>query len=248
MATHRVALHIRPTSVDAWLVDLPGCRAIGRDRDEAIGLAPVVVAEYLAWLRGHGEQVDPDAPMDIEVVEEVAADAEFCFAADGEPFSRSELEANLARSEYAFADLTALATTLPDSVLDWRPPASAVRIDNIYPDVRSIREMLAHASGSGAFFARNLGEPDAWTPPAPDANDAGALRRAGIERLRSLSDADRTSVFSRPDPRRGGEAQWSARKVVRRLINHERFHTKEIEQRLAWLLLALPEVMPVSRE
>jgi hypothetical protein len=107
--------------------------------------------------------------------------------------------------------------------------------------------MLAHASGSGGFFVRNVGD-EAWSPPDPDPSDIGRVRRAGLERLQSLTDGERSTVYRRPDPRRGGEAAWSARKILRRLINHERFHTKEIEQRLAWLLLALPEVMPVSRE
>jgi hypothetical protein len=154
----------------------------------------------------------------------------------------------IARSDYAFDDLARLFQGMPDILLDWRPPESAVKIDNIYPDVRAIREIVAHATGSGGYFVRNLGEPDAWTPPAPDPGDVRALRRAFLGRLRSLNDQERRSVYRRPDARRGGDAEWSARKVVRRLINHERFHAKEIEQRLAWLLLALPEVMPVSRE
>ena len=248
MSTYRVAVHQRPTSVDAWLLDLPGCRAIARDRDEAIGLVPIVAAEYLAWLKGHGEAVDPSAAADFEVVEEIASDFEFCFAADSGPFNAEELEVGVRRSDFAFADLTSLASRLPDAVLDWRPPESAVKIDNIYPDVRSIREILVHASGSGGFFVRNIGEAGAWTPPQRDDNDPGTVRRAGLARLRSLTDAERSRVYRQPDPRRGGEAEWSARKVIRRLINHERFHTKEIEQRLAWLLLALPEVMPISRE
>jgi hypothetical protein len=247
MTAYRVGIHKRPVGADAWVLDLPGCRAIGRDLDEALGLVPVVIAEHLAWLESHGETTDQPNDATFEVVEEVEAEGEFCFDADGAVFSAGELEAALGRSDYAFTDLTVLASRLPDAVLDWRPPASAVKIDNIYPDVRSIREMLAHASGSGGFFVRNVGD-DEWSPPDPDPSDTGRVRRAGLERLRSLTDRERSTVYRRPDPRRGGEAAWSARKVLRRLINHERFHTKEIEQRLAWLLLALPEVMPVSRE
>jgi hypothetical protein len=38
------------------------------------------------------------------------------------------------------------------------------------------------------------------------------------------------------------------RKVMRRIISHKRFHTREIEQRLAWLTLGVPEVLPQNRE
>jgi hypothetical protein len=45
-----------------------------------------------------------------------------------------------------------------------------------------------------------------------------------------------------------GEAFWTARKVIRRIMAHKRFHTREIEQRLAWLTLGVPEVLPQNRE
>jgi hypothetical protein len=38
------------------------------------------------------------------------------------------------------------------------------------------------------------------------------------------------------------------RKVLRRTISHERFHTKEIEQRLAWLLLGVPDFSRARKE
>jgi len=36
--------------------------------------------------------------------------------------------------------------------------------------------------------------------------------------------------------------------VIRRTIMHKRFHTREIEQRLCWLALGVPEVLPANRE
>jgi hypothetical protein len=35
---------------------------------------------------------------------------------------------------------------------------------------------------------------------------------------------------------------WTPRKTVRRIIAHERFHTAEIIQRKAWLLLGVPDI------
>jgi len=248
MTAYRVAMHVRPTTFDAWVLDLPGCRTIGRNRDESMALVPVVIAEYLTWLKSHGANVDPDGEAEFKVVEEVTSEHEFCFAADGEPLTSEDLDAVLRLTDYAAEDLLATYARLPEVVRDWRPPESAVKIDNIYPDVRSIREMMAHATGSAGFFVRNLGPADAWLPPDPSTSDPDAVRRAANERLKDLSDDELSEVFRRPDARRGGHSEWSARKVIRRVINHQRFHTKEIEQRLAWLLVALPEVMPVSRE
>jgi hypothetical protein len=41
-----------------------------------------------------------------------------------------------------------------------------------------------------------------------------------------------------------GYEHWTVRKALRRIISHERFHTKEIEQQLAWLLVGPPELAP----
>ena len=241
MTTYRVGIAHRPGAVDGWVLDLPGCRAIGSDRDEVIALLPAVIAEHLVWLRRHAETEADPADAGFEVVEEVETAADFAFDADKEPLSVEALETGIRRSQHAFADLSAYVS-LPDTLLDWRVQPTAVKIDANYPDVRSIREMLAHASGSSGFFGRNVGDAP-WTAPAvASPSDVPALREAVFGRLRALTADELAKVYRRD------EREWTARKLVRRLINHERFHTKEIEQRLAWLLLAVPDVMPASRE
>ena len=73
-------------------------------------------------------------------------------------------------------------------------------------------------------------------------------RERTLERLRTLSDEELSRVFR---PRRSwqeGSEMWTVRKVLRRIVGHEHFHTAEIQQRLTWLLLGVPEfVNPGSR-
>ena len=244
--TYKVGLLRGLRQVEAWVFDLPGCCAVAPTAAAARDLLPVAIAEHIAWLDGHGQVTRVAFPFDTKLVEEVESDAEFCFEADKAPLSTEEMEAAIRQLAYARDDLLRFVRPLPDAVLNWRPPASAFEFDASAPEPRSIRDILGHLAGAEAWHLRNLRHDfdDSSDGPPPDIF---TTRERMIERLRSLSDTERDRIYrwayvGRP------YGEWSIRKVLRRSINHERFHTKEIEQRLAWLILGLPEVLPASRD
>jgi hypothetical protein len=59
--------------------------------------------------------------------------------------------------------------------------------------------------------------------------------------LRSLSDEQRARVYRPIRPGVATPGSWTVRKVIRRIISHERAHTAEILQRRTWILLGVPE-------
>lgn len=244
---YRVGITLRDGSVDGWVFDLPGCRAIGGSREEVMALLPVVIADHAAWLTVHGESVQPGTA--FEVMEEVSAPpriTEFCFEADRSPLQDEDLARALRHLLFAQEDLTALAGPLPDAVLDWKPPASAVKIDAIYPDVRSIREMLQHVAAALSFHLRGVGTV-AERVPEPLRQDLAASFETAVARLQALDAEERAgTLYRRSGPR--GDSEWTAAKAIRRIVNHVRFHTREVQQRLCWLTLGVPEVLPASRE
>jgi predicted RNase H-like HicB family nuclease len=244
MPKYRVSIAKRPDGgADAWVVDLPGCRAAAGSLKDALALLPVVVGDHLAWLAGHGEPVSPDAAFEFEVADEADFAGDVTFESDRTPLSREELNRAIDHAGYAHADLLERLAKLPDVVLDWVPPASAVKIDQIFPDVRSMRDMLEHLNGVEAnFYVGSLSdEPVTVTPPM-----LSELHELTAKRLHALPEESLGRVFKRTTPR--GEMEWTARKAVRRIINHKRFHTREIEQRLSWLTLGVPEILPQNRE
>jgi predicted RNase H-like HicB family nuclease len=242
--TYRVAIAKRPDgSADAWVADLPGCRAAAGSLRDAMELLPVVVGDHQAWLAAHGEAVDPSAPFEHEVVEETDARGEYTFAFDREAMSRDEMETAIRHAGYAHADLLSQLNGLPDVVLDWVPPASSVKIDQIFPDVRSMRMMLEHlATVEANYYVGSLSE----EPGERIEPSLSELHELTAKRLRALSDETLGRLFVRIGPR--GEMQWTARKVMRRIVSHKRFHTREIEQRRSWLTLGVPEILPQNRE
>ena len=163
------------------------------------------------------------------------------------PLADADLQIAVRRVGFAQDDLAKAIEHLPEAVLDWRVPPSAVRIDNIFPDVRSIRDMLGHVASAMSFHIRGVGDVATRVPAPEGTPDLATARDLTIARLRALTDEERSGrVYKLSGPR--GESEWTARKAIRRIINHQRFHAREIEQRLCWLTLGIPEVMPVSRE
>jgi hypothetical protein len=244
MAIHEVGIARRDSTVEGWVFGLPGCRAVGGSVDEVMALLPVVIGEHLAWLDAHGESRFDSSSIQFRVVEELEAVGLVTFQADRQALTVEEAEAAARHLGFAHQDYAALVRHLPDSVLDWRPEPSSVRIDAVFAGVRSIRDMMPHVAAATDFYFRGLGV--ATRIPilgSPDFATCGDTARA---RLRGLTPEERSGPFTVMTAR--GESEWTARQAARRLIHHHRFHAKETQQRLSWLTLGVPEVMPASRE
>ena len=245
---YRVGIVTYTDRVEATVFDLPGCGAGAPDMAAVQGLLPVVIAEYAGWLRRHGEQVQDRTPVEFEFVEQIDpasihdADGEFCFEDDHASASQEDVETAIRYMDFSRRDLLDVTTGLPDQVLDWRPPASAMATINPWnPDVLPIRQIGTSIAAAEGYYRTGLedGEPASASP-----DEIGSLelqRERVVVRLRNLTEDERTRVFRPRRPWQKGRETWTARKVMRRIISHERFHTKEIEQRLAWLLLGVPD-------
>ncbi|HEY7269201.1 MAG TPA: DinB family protein [Dehalococcoidia bacterium] len=245
---YHAGLVIMPSGVDAVVFDLPGCTGAAADEAAAREMLPIVIAEHLAWLDRHGDVTRNAFPFEVEFTERVDVEAldgisggEFLFKAFARPVSHDDLETAVRRLGYAREDLLAVVSQLPDPVLDWCPPASAFAPDEPGSEVRSIRRVLGHIAGSDAYYAGNIGDAP-WERVRPgDIPDLFDMRREAIERLDSLTPAELAGRWDRRhpwDPER--VEQWTVRKALHRFIVHERFHVREIEQRLAWLLVGPP--------
>jgi hypothetical protein len=181
-----------------------------------------------------------------DVVEEVCAAA--CDAADGEFFfdddlravSDDDVELGGRLMEYSRADLLAAMRGVPDAVLDWRPPITAMaQVDEWNPQPRTIREIAAEVASAEAYYRGALHH-GAEATSAGEAPDLASQRSRLIDTMISLRASDRGRRFEPVRPWRSKPEHWTARKVIRRVVSHERFHTAEIRQQLSWLLVGMP--------
>ena len=143
------------------------------------------------------------------------------------------------RLQYAREDMLEVLVTLPVPVLDWLPSIAPVSPDAWAPEVRTIREIVAHVLQLGVYYRDALRDGPASGIFEQVSDAAHELELTQVV-LRGVDRRERSRVFRPVRPGRSVPEEWTIRKVVRRQIAHERVHTAEIQQRLAWLLLGLP--------
>jgi hypothetical protein len=243
---HQIGLVRYAAAVHAWVLDLPGAIAGATDVDGLRDVLPLALAEHVGWLRSHGEHVASTG--EWEIVERIDGQAlaptggEFCFTYDRAPLTRADLEGLMRRMTWARDDLLAVIDGLPQLLLDWVPPKSAIAsFDAWAPEVRTIREIVGHVLQLETYYRDGLRDGPAkgiFEPPG----DPERERAMTLDQLRALSDDDRSRAWMPVRPGRTVAEEWTARKVVRRIISHERGHAAEVRQRLTWVLLGPPRI------
>jgi hypothetical protein len=214
--------------------DMPGCAANAGSRDDLLAVMPVTIAEHVAWLQRHCLPAEPDGPCALNVVE-----GEFCFDDDLRGVTDDDVEAVFRVMACSRADLLAAPRGVPDAILDWRPPRSAMaQIDEWKPQPLTIREILADVASAESYYRTALH--DGRGTPDEGGADLNTERSRLVDALRALSAVDRARRFEPIRSWQSAPEHWTARKVIRRVISHERFHTAEIRQRLSWLLVGVP--------
>jgi predicted RNase H-like HicB family nuclease len=226
LARYQVCLEVgEDGTCMAHVPELLGCFAVGSTREEALQRLRGAIAEYLAWLAKHREAPAPSNEserVEIEVVEEVSTSGSYprkagepvaFLAADQEPMSYHDLQTAVRLMEHARRDLLEFLRDVPDSLLHWRPG----------PDEPSIAETLLHMAQVEASYLARL-EEESQQPPFPQL---AAVRSWAYHRLSRLTEAE----LSRLTTHRG--ERWSARKVLRRFLEHDWEQTAYIRSLLA---------------
>jgi predicted RNase H-like HicB family nuclease/uncharacterized damage-inducible protein DinB len=217
--------------------DLPGCSVAGAGKQDVLVKLPHAIAGYLDWLKRHGEllaqQGDPAA---FEIADEGVGAAALCpgddawlFPPDLVPLTDDDMERYLRLMSFARDDLMALVSGLHETTLDWQPATTEW----------SIRTTLRHIGNAEEWYVSRLVPPN--TLPPEWEHDEGLPifrfmemeRRTAVARLRQLTSAERSDVVHPGHWTRHPDEPWTARKVFRRFLEHEREHTAQIRDILA---------------
>ena len=210
----------------AWLLDVPGCTAYGRDGSEAVLRAPQALLEFASWAERHaGGDWLPLGDLDIRLVETYEVfhmrraldpkndelEINAWFREDWRPLDAEEVEHGLEVLRWQRDDLLAIVSGLDDAHLD--QPHEGERW--------TIRGLLAHVATAEWWYLDRFGlfGPRAGLPKNPFERLA-AVRARLLEELPGLAGQER--VF-------GVDGEfWSPRKLLRRAIWHERDHIEHI--------------------
>jgi uncharacterized damage-inducible protein DinB/predicted RNase H-like HicB family nuclease len=210
------------------VLDLLGCVVQADTTDEAIAAAPDTIRAFLRYLRRHGENVDPNEEIETRLA---AHNTEGLFSGqapwpqDFKPLAPAALARYVRWLDWSRADLLALVKGIDEKGLRAKPAKG-----------RSLRDILLHVLDADKSYVYGLVGPLKTMGDPTNAADRGDLdlrvalreaRAAAIDRLKSLSPAERRNV------RKAGQSTYSAHRVIRRMLEHEWEHRREIATRLA---------------
>jgi uncharacterized damage-inducible protein DinB/predicted RNase H-like HicB family nuclease len=211
----------------AHVLDLLGCVVQRDTTDEAAAATPDEIRAYLGYLRRHGQKVDPDETIEIRIAEhntEGLFSGQALWPQDLKPLAPAALARYLRWLAWSRADLLALVKGTDEKGLRAKPPKG-----------RSLRDILLHVLGADKSYVYALVGPLKTMGEPTNAADRGDIdlrvalqeaRAAAIDRLRTLTPAERARV------RRAGQSTYSAYRVIRRMLEHEWEHRREIAARL----------------
>ena len=221
-------------NVDKWgenryvghVPDLAGCFAIAKDVDAVVTAVPEAIRQYHHWLTGLGVHLEtPPEPITVRI-EIVLPNAREIFPTDKQPISMSEVEWHLQLAQYNRQALVGIVENMPDGILDWQPAA----------DRMSIREIARHIGSSEMWYLSRL----THLREEPELDLLAYLawsRTAVIDTISTLDEEKYATVVTQPEGTHFPDEPWSVRKVLRRLLEHEREHIAHIDEVLAeWRL------------
>ena len=222
---HDYYLQVKRTGrTHAHVPGLPGCNWLADTPEAAWSRTGEAISDHLGWLRIHAQ---PAPPMDEPVIPRLAQRHKSTaregnligfFESERQPVLPEEIPCFLELMACVRVDLLALVRDLPEETLDCKPA----------PDSWSVQDTLRHVAGAERWYLTRILNPTAiphFKPCASVWQRLEMVRTVVLERLSGLNEAERSVVVADES----GEL-WSARKVFRRYLEHEREHTAHIQE------------------
>jgi predicted RNase H-like HicB family nuclease len=231
MAKILVCLEVGSGGTGAFVPDCPGCWIFGRTPESALMKVRLAVAEWFNWMKKHGEHVPSDAKsFKIEVAEVLrvnynpveAGKPEPLFWSEVLPVTKKDVARTLRLMSYSREDLLQLVSHVSDECFDWKPPDGP----------RTIRNCLRHIGYVEPWYISRLDVDLPRNYPRNIFKMLDYTRKIVVEFLEKMPREKMRGIYQpKKDPSPICNL-WTARKVLRRLVDHERLHAKYIEKAL----------------
>jgi len=231
MAKIFVCLEVGSGGTGAFVPNCPGCWVFGRTPERALMKVRLAVAEWFEWMRKHGGHVPSQLrEFEIEVAEVLrvnynpveAGKPEPLFWSEVLPVTRKDVARTLRLMSYSRKDLLQLVSDLSDECLNWKPPNGP----------RTIRNCLRHIAYVEPWYINRLDVDLPRNYPRNVFKMLDYTRKMVVEFLENIPRNKMRGIYQpKKDPSPICNL-WTARKILRRLVDHERLHTKYIEKTL----------------
>ena len=213
------------------VLTLLGCVVHGATTGEALAATPAEISRFLAFLRAHGEPADPAAPFTTTIAAHVTegswigqGDPAPGFEPDFAPLEAAELGKQLHRLGWLREDLLALISGLSGDELEAKPEKG-----------RSVYSVIEHAASAHyAYMQATVGKVEGLLPALKEVQQGAGGISESLFRFWNISSARLAAMTHDERTRRvqRGEKAWTARRGLRRTLEHEWEHFRKIERRL----------------
>lgn len=207
----------------AWVPELPGCFVNVSSERAALRALPAAILAYLRWLKRHGESARVPRTIAVRVVERHArpepmrwGNYEVLHGFERRPLTRDEVARLLRWMRFMRRDTLRLLDCLPADGLNWSRPGQT----------RTIGENLQHLAGGELWYLSRV----ALGPPPPVGRQTedplrslAQARAITVARLRRMTREERARIVQVDNQR-----WWSARKMLGRMLYHERYHVRSM--------------------
>ena len=226
-----VCLEVGSGGVGAFVPVCPGCWVFGRTTDRALMKVKMAIAEWFDWLEKHGEHISPEMKdFEVDVAEMLrvsynpveAGKPEPLFWSEVLPVTKKDIERTLRLMKYSREDLLKLVSNFSDECLDWAPPDRP----------RTIRNCLRHIAYVEPWYITRLNVEMPTKYPRDVYKMLNYTRNIVVNFLKNMPRDKMRGVFQPEKDKSPTCNLWTARKVLRRLVDHERLHTKYVQKML----------------
>mgnify|MGYP001034431135 CR=1 FL=1 len=223
-----VCLEVGPQATGAFVPDYPGCWVIGHTKESALDKVRIAIGDWIKWVNKHGEKYpDISNRIEVEVAEMLGVNYNPAEAGKPEPLFWSEVppveKEDIARTirlmGYSRKELLGIVNSISDECMDWKPPSKP----------RTIRNCLEHIAIVEPWYISrvNIYLPEEYPEDVIDL--LNHTRDIVIDCLNNFPERKMKGVFQ---PRKYKSPicnLWTTRKMLRRFVDHERIHTRYIE-------------------
>ncbi|MFW9918028.1 MAG: DinB family protein [Candidatus Thorarchaeota archaeon] len=197
---------------------------------------------HMRWLQRHGEPSPSIEDPDLNIREEITGIDELgesggevaLFDFDIVQIEEKLLSTALRYMGYNRLDLLDLCKSVNVERLNEIPTGKGRSIEDILQHVCNAEEFYTSRLGMEAdeTYERHLGMPVADADELPIMKRLDVVRNACIKTLRDLIPIKGESIFQRQEYTSYPKEEWTAHKVVRRFLEHEREHIYNIREYL----------------
>jgi predicted RNase H-like HicB family nuclease len=224
-----ICLEVGSQATGAFVPDCPGCWVFGRTKERALKKVRIALVEWFRWLNKHrGKIMQMSNKLKIDVAEMLQVDynpaeagkPEPLFWSEVLPVKKDDIKRTIRLMDYSRRDLLALVFKLTSKQLSFKPTN----------EPRTIRNCLRHIAYVEWWYVNRLNIQVPEKFPKDTFGLLSHIRELVVDSLEKLPREKMREVHQPAKYKSPTCDLWTARKVLRRLVDHERLHTRYIQK------------------